>query len=106
MTEYSGKRSLKPSIRRKRLKPLNDLFSMAECCLISDTVQFLKKSGIPFCRRSVVNDVLAVIGQTHISGDFHRLVAQNPETYFEPNPYLQTVLQRFKESGKRLIFVR
>jgi len=105
MKEYSGKRSLKPSIRKKRLKPLNDLFSMAECCLISDTVQFLKKSGIPFCRRSVVKDVLHVIGQTHISGDFHRMVTEMPEKYFEPNPHLQTVLENLKAAKKRLIFV-
>ena len=26
MKEYSGKRSLRPSIRKKRLKPLNDFF--------------------------------------------------------------------------------
>ena len=84
MKEYSGKRSLRPSIRKKRLKPLNDLFSMAECCLISDTIQFLKQTGIPFCRKSVVNDILHVIGQTHISGDFHRMVAATPKIYLEP----------------------
>lgn len=103
--EYSGKRSLKPSIRKKRLKPLNDLFSMAECCLIADTVQFLKDSGIPFCRRSVVNDVLSVIGQTHISGDFHRMVAETPGKYIEPSPHLGSVIKSLKESGKKLIFV-
>ena len=37
MEEYSGKRALTPSERRKRLRPLNDLFSMAECCLMADT---------------------------------------------------------------------
>ena len=106
MKEYNGKRSLRPSIRKKRLKPLNDLFSMAECCLISDTVEFLKNSGIPFCRKSVVNDVLSVIGQTHISGNFHRKVAEMPEKYFEPNPHLQNVIESLKKAGKRLILVR
>jgi hypothetical protein len=38
VAEYSGKRALSPSQRRLRLKPLNDLFSMAECCLMADTV--------------------------------------------------------------------
>lgn len=32
--EYRGKRALTPSERRKRLKPLNDLFSLAESCLL------------------------------------------------------------------------
>lgn len=103
--EYSGKRALKPTERKKRLKPLNDLFSMAECCLIADVVQFFHDSGIPFCPKNAVVDILKAIGATHISGDFHRLVAENPERYFEPRPYLKEVLQRLKDSGKRLMFV-
>ena len=106
MAEYSGKRALKPSERKKRLKPLNDLFSMAECCLMADTVQFFLERGIPFCPRSAVNDVLGSITATHVSGEFHRVVASEPEKYFEPKPYLKGVLDRMKESGKRLIFVR
>lgn len=103
--EYSGKRTLRPEERKKRLKPLNDLFSMAECCLIADTVQFFKDNSIPFFPRSCVEDILGVISATHISGDFHRLVASNPEKYFEPKPHLASVLQTLKDSGKKLIFV-
>uniref|UniRef100_A0A7S3V633 5'-nucleotidase n=1 Tax=Chaetoceros debilis TaxID=122233 RepID=A0A7S3V633_9STRA len=105
MKEYSGKRALKPTERKKRLKPLNDLFSMAECCLIADVVQFFHDSNIPFCPKNAVVDILKAIGATHISGDFHRLVAENPEQYFEPRPYLKEVLQSLKDSGKRLLFV-
>ena len=42
MQQYTGKRSLTPTERKKRLKPLNDLFSMAECCLMADVIQFFK----------------------------------------------------------------
>jgi len=105
MDEYSGKRALSPSERKRRLKPLNDLFSMAECCLMADTVQFFLDRDIPFCPRSAVNDVLGSITGTHISGEFHKLVAREPEKYFEEKPYLKEVLDRLKESGKRLIFV-
>ncbi|EJK46700.1 hypothetical protein THAOC_34618 [Thalassiosira oceanica] len=105
MGEYSGKRALTPSQRRKRLRPLNDLFSMAECCLMADTVQFFLDREIPFCARSAVTDVLGAITGTHISGDFHRQVANDPERYFEPKPHLKTVLSKMKASGKRLIFV-
>lgn len=73
-TEYRGKRSLTPAERKKRLKPLNDLFSMAECCLIADVVQFFHDNNIPFCPKNAVVDILDAIGRTHISGDFHRLV--------------------------------
>jgi len=103
--EYRGKRGLNPSERRKRLKPLNDLFSMAECCLIADTIQFFKDREIDFCPSNVVTDILGAIRDTHISGDFHRIVADNPVNYFDPTPHLKTVLLNLKDSGKRLIFV-
>jgi HAD superfamily 5'-nucleotidase-like hydrolase len=135
--EYSDKRKLRPDERKKRLKPLNDLFSMAECCLIADTVQFFKvctliplgftfnysvrifptssyraffylseqERNIPFFPRSCVEDILGVIRDTHLSGNFHRTVAANPEKYFEPKPHLASVLQKLKDSGKKLIFV-
>jgi len=77
--EYRGKRSLNPTERKKRLKPLNDLFSMAECCLIADVVQFFHENNIPFCPKNAVVDILDAIGRTHISGDFHRIVANNPK---------------------------
>ena len=104
--EYRGKRGMNPRERRARLKPLNDLFSMAECCLIADTIQFFKDHGIDFCPSNVVTDILGAIRDTHISGDFHRVVANNPEKYFDVTPHLKDLLVSFKDSGKRLIFAR
>ena len=104
LEEYRGKRALRPSERRSRLKPLNDLFSMAESCLIADTIQFFKDRSIPYYPQNVVTDVLKCVTETHLSGDFHRLVAKDPERYFNPTPHLKMVLTKLKESGKRLIF--
>jgi hypothetical protein len=104
--EYRGKRALTPAERKSRLKPLNDLFSMAECCLIADTIQFFKDQGIDYCPSNTVTDVLGAIGDTHKSGDFHRLVANDPVKYFDPSPHLKNVLEKLKDAGKRLIFVR
>lgn len=104
--EYRGKRALNPSERKSRLKPLNDLFSMAECCLIADTIQFFKDNNIDHCPSNAVTDVLAAIRDTHISGDFHRIVADDPDKYFNPTPHLKPLLQHLKDSGKHLIFVR
>jgi hypothetical protein len=104
--EYRGKRGLNPRERRARLKPLNDLFSMAECCLIADTIQYFKANNIDFCPSNVVTDILGAIRDTHISGDFHRIVADNPEKYFDVTPHLKDVLENLKDSGKRLIFAR
>jgi len=103
--EYRGKRALTPKERKMRLKPLNDLFSMAECCLIADTIQFFKERSIPYCGQNVVTDVLNTVTATHLSGDFHRVVAMKPERYFDPTPHLGEVLSKLKRSGKRLIFV-
>lgn len=105
LQEYRMKRALDPAGRKKRLKPLNDLFSMSECCLIADTIQFFKDRDIPYSPRNVVNDVLKAVTETHISGEFHRLVANHPERYFRPTPHLSQVLRNFKVAGKRLIFV-
>jgi len=105
MQEYRIKRALDPQGRKQRLKPLNDLFSMAECCLIADTIQFFKDRDIPYSPRNVVNDVLKAVTETHLSGDFHRLVANNPGKYFRPTPHLKQVLGNLKAAGKRLIFV-
>lgn len=102
--EYRGKRALNPKERKSRLKPLNDLFSMAECCLIADTIQYFKDHEIEFCPTNVVTDILGVIGDTHRSGDFHRIVANDPEKYFNPTPHLEAVLTNLKSAGKRLIF--
>lgn len=102
--EYRGKRALNPKERRSRLKPLNDLFSMAECCLIADTIQFFKENNIDYCPSNAVKDVLGAIGDTHISGDFHRIVADDPGRYFDPTPHLKSVLTNLKKSGKHLIF--
>lgn len=102
--EYRGKRALNPQERKSRLKPLNDLFSMAECCLIADTIQFFKDRNIDYCPNNAVKDILSAIGDTHISGDFHRIVANDPGRYFDPTPHLKSVLVNLKKSGKRLIF--
>ena len=72
---------------------------------MADTVQFFLDRDIPFCLRSAVNDVLGSITGTHVSGEFHRQVAREPEKFFEAKPYLKSVLDGMQQSGKRLIFV-
>jgi len=103
--EYRTKRALTPTERKQRLKPLNDLFSMAECCLIADVIHYFEQDDIPYSARNVVQDVLKAVTATHVSGDFHRLVAATPERYFESSPHLAQVLSNLKSAGKRLIFV-
>lgn len=96
MEEYSGKNTLARLERKKRLRPINDLFSLPVSCLVSDVVQWLKDNDIPFCRESVATDILASIDNAHSSGNFHRIVASKPEIFFEPQPYLREVIESLK----------
>ena len=104
-SEFSNKRSLTPTERQKRLKPLNDLFSMAECALVADVVQTFIEKDIPYHPPSVVNDVLKVIGETHMSFEFHRAVKKNPALYLVEIPGMKDVLDGLKSSGKNLLLV-
>lgn len=103
--EFSNKRSLTPREREKRLKPLNDLFSMAECSLVADVIETFINDGIPYHAPSVVNDVLKVIGETHMSFEFHRAVKKDPAKYLEDRPGMKEVLDGMKSSGKSLLLV-
>ena len=89
----------------QRLKPLNDLFSMAECALVADVVEFFNNNDIAFDPTSVVDDVLKAIGKTHMSGDFHRKVAENPAKYFESTPRMKEVLENLKSADKTLLLI-
>jgi hypothetical protein len=97
-------RRLSPTERKKRLKPLNDLYSTVECCLIADAIQFFLNRKIPYLPRSCVEDVLDSIKAA--PRDVHRLVADNPKLYLgEIKPHLKQVLTTMKHAGKKLFFV-
>jgi hypothetical protein len=68
------------------------------------SISTLKDREIDFSPANAVTDCLLAIGATHISGDFHRIVADDPKKYLEPTPNLKAVLEQLKGSGKRLIF--
>lgn len=103
--EYNLHRALTPSERKKRLKPLNDLFSMAECCLIANVIQYFNDSKIPYLAKNVVKDVLTAIRDTHLSGEFHRIVAQDPQKYLhQPSDELPEMISNLSKC-KQLVLV-
>lgn len=101
-----GGGSLTPDQRMKRLRPLNDIFSM-EACLLADLVQVFRDKDIPFDARSVVNDVLKAVGSAHISGDLHRAVVGDLEKYLEPDAkrHLREMLVKLENGGKKMMLV-
>jgi len=93
--------------RRARLRPLNDIFSMVEACLLADVVQWFKDNEVPFDPRSVVNDVLQAVGKAHMSGAMHKSVAADLSKYVEPDPErrMRQLLVQLKDVGKKLMVV-
>ncbi|CAJ1403743.1 unnamed protein product [Effrenium voratum] len=102
----TGSGILPPEQRKRRLKPLNDLFSTAEACLLADVVQWFRDRKVPFDPRSVVTDVLEAITQAHISGILHKTVCADLGTYVEPDDgQLRQLLDNFRNAGKKLMLV-
>lgn len=93
--------------RRLRLRPLNDLFSTVEACLLADVVQWFNDRSIPFDPRQVVADVLGSIGQAHISGLMHTQVASDLERYVyrDDSMRLREMLERVRDSGKSMLLM-
>jgi len=97
-----------PAVERKaRLRPLNDLFSLAEACLLADVVQWFRDRNIPFEPKSVVTDVLSAVGKVHTSAAMHRAVVADMDRFIEPDSkkHLRQLLQLLREAGKQLMLV-
>lgn len=91
---------------RAQMKPLNDMFAMAEACLISDVTYILDQKkdsyGEEYSAEAVVEDVLAAIREVHMSGAMHSAVMEDPVRYIKPSPHLFAMLTRFQKAGKQL----
>lgn len=98
---------LSPEERKKRMRPLNDLFSLVEACLLADVVQWFRDRRIPFEPKSVATDVLSAVGQTHISGSMHRAVVDDLDRFLEPDStrHMRQLLQQLRLAGKKLMLV-
>jgi len=98
---------LPPDSRRARLRPLNDIFSLVEACLLADVVQWFKDRGIPFQPCSVVKDVLEAVGRAHTSGEMHRAVVEDLDRFIEPDAkmHLRKLLSELTGAGKKLMLV-
>ena len=71
---------------------LNDLFSLAEACLLADAVQLAVESGAAFDAAALSADVSKAIGWVHLSGTMHDAVAAQPERFLHPSPALGGLL--------------
>ena len=84
---------------------LNDLFSLAEACLLADVVQLAVESNVPFDAGALAADVSKAIGYVHISGTMHDTVASRPEDFLHPSPSLGGLLADSRAAGKKLFLL-
>ncbi|ETV66333.1 hypothetical protein H257_17134 [Aphanomyces astaci] len=99
---YNGSRHIPISYRAECMKPLNDLFSVAQACLFADVIQFFTDHGIAYEPRAVHEDIESSIAEVHTSGKMHKAVVQDLPLYMEPNTKLRELLSRFQKDGKKL----
>ena len=108
MQRYYGDSRHVPYGDLSQMRPLNDLFSVAEACLISDTMElFLNQAKLAgngessFDPTAIVNDVQHAISDVHINGSMQSAVLSNPECYIKDSPDLGRMLAHVKDSGKK-----
>jgi HAD superfamily 5'-nucleotidase-like hydrolase len=99
---YGEARHISQEYRNTNMRPLNDLFSLAEACLLSDTIEYFDQTGVDYDPRAVVEDIQAAIVETHHSGKMHNAVLDNLDDYITPSPLVRKWLERLKEGGKKL----
>lgn len=87
------------------MRPLNDLFSVAEGCLIADAMELhlsrAKKTGESFVASSIVDDVQRAISEVHINGSMQGAVVADPARYIKKSPDLGKMLNHVNESNKK-----
>jgi HAD superfamily 5'-nucleotidase-like hydrolase len=117
---YKGKRSITEAEHREYyggighvtrgelagLKPINDLFSMAEACLIADVIEIFEhikqKSGEAYSAEAIIDDVQAAIRDVHVSGAMHNAVTADLGKYIFASPLLPKLLEQVRKAGKKL----
>jgi HAD superfamily 5'-nucleotidase-like hydrolase len=89
-----------------QMRPLNDLFSTAEGCLIADAMEVFmnrfKTKGESFAASAIVEDVKTAISSVHTDGSMQSAVLADPDRYIKKSPSLGTLLTHVKDSGKQL----
>lgn len=88
-----------------QMKPLNDLFSVAEACLIADTIELFQSRkesvGDNYEPYSIIDDVQSAIRDVHVNGAMQKSVIANPDQYIKRNPQLADMLTHLTSSGKK-----
>jgi len=102
---YGEAMHVPPELVASHMLVLNDLFSLAEACLLADVVQLAVESKVCFDAAAISADVSKAISWVHLSGAMHDLVAAHPEKYLQPSPALGALLADSRAAGKQLFLL-
>lgn len=105
-TMYGKSRHVPHDDLTSRMRPLFDLFSIAEGCLIADSIdQFERRKqmfGEAYTPSDVIDDVQNAIRDVHVSGLLHNTVIADLDKYITPSPDLPRLFNHLKNGGKKL----
>lgn len=87
-----------------RMKQLNDLFSVPEMCLLSNTTEFFIQNSIPFYPEILYHDVTSAIGSIH-PVIHKKLDEKTIGQYLEKNEMLSIFLKHLKDNGKKMFVI-
>ena len=99
---YGHHLHITPQYRNTTITPLNDQFSLAEGCLLADTVQAFQSFGIDYDPSALVSDVQSAIRYAHVSGIMHDTIQNDPAKYVKPAPKVRQLLEELRFGGKSL----
>lgn len=103
---YGESRHISYGSFNDQMLPLNDLFALAEGCLIADSIAVFEKKrdqyGEEYSAGAVVDDVQAAIREVHVSGAMHSRVMGDMPRFIIPSPDLADTLQHLRAGGKNL----
>lgn len=89
-----------------QLKPLHDLYSMAEGCLIADAMDHFdhnnRITGEQFSPASAIEDIQTAIKNVHTSGILPETIMNEPDKFINPSPLLADMLEHFRRGGKQI----
>ena len=92
-------------LRTRFIRPLVDLFAVAEANVLAVIIQYLNDKGINYSPSAVSDDILEAIEWVHMSGKMHNIVSNNLERFLSKDPNLGVLLPRFRAEGKELFLL-
>lgn len=94
-----------PTSSHWRLTQFLDLFSIPDCTLYANIIEYFISKSISFDPHLLFEDVQNTVMEVHHSGTIHSEIAKDLERYTHRRPRLPELLNRLKAAGKKLFLI-